>query len=155
MAEPAQTQSRRSEHSQWHPGGAVAAWLLPGLGHIIVGQTRRGMILMVTLLGLYLAGLFIGGIDVIDSRDDRLWFVGQCLMGPITPLIDRYHQHARASADPPDVAVNRVNELGTLYCTLAGLLNLPAIMDVAVRTGTTEPAGKPAGARPSTGSDQS
>ena len=27
MAEPAPTQSRRSEHSQWHPGGAVAGWL--------------------------------------------------------------------------------------------------------------------------------
>jgi hypothetical protein len=125
------------------------------MGHIVIGQARRGVILMVTLLGLYLAGLFIGGIDVIDSRDDKLWFVGQCLMGPITPLIDRYHQYARKlpEDDRPDVAVNRVNELGTLYCTLAGLLNLLAIMDVAVRTGPAESAEKTA-ARPATGSEK-
>jgi len=81
--------------ARWPVGAAVAAWLLPGLGHVLLGQRRRGLLLLGAILGLYLAGLLIGGIDVIDSRQDRLWYYGQVLAGPQTFLVDRVHQSMR------------------------------------------------------------
>jgi len=151
MTDPAATAD--AAHSPRFPvGAAIAAWILPGLGHIILGQRRRGFLLLCTILSLYIAGLLIGGIDVIDSREDRLWYYGQILAGPHTLAIDRVHQAMRADTyqrwqrkafgnrRPPDaqtypykVSIARVNELGTLYCTMAGLLNLLAIIDVLFR----------------------
>jgi len=138
--------------ANWPIGAAIAAWLLPGLGHVLLGQKRRGLLLLAAIGGLYVAGLLVGGIDVIDSRQDRLWYYGQFLAGPQTFVIDRVHQSMRTDAyqrwqrktfganRPPSpdyypysVSIARVNELGTLYCTMAGLLNLLAIIDVLFR----------------------
>lgn len=79
---------------QWHLHAAALGWLLPGLGHLILGQKKRGVILCVTILSLWLAGIFIGGISVIDKYD-RLdsesnssaatrswWFFGQAMIAP-------------------------------------------------------------------------
>ncbi len=137
------------------PRAAVAvvfAWLLPGLGHIVLGQRARGLIIMVTLVCLYTAGLLIGGIDVIDRREDRLWYAGQVLAGPATFYLDTVSQRLKLrtetqladrpfpASQPPEFnqlpyvrSVGRVNELGTLYCALAGMLNLLVIIDVLFR----------------------
>ena len=38
---------------------AVLGWLVPGLGHIYQGRTRKGVLFMVTILGTFFYGLFI------------------------------------------------------------------------------------------------
>jgi len=129
---------------------AVAAWALPGLGHVLIGQRRRGFMLMIAIVGLYIGGLLIGGIDVIDRREDRLWYAAQLMAGPATLAIDSLHQGMKQQTQRKlgqssfpnrrpaayevstyTVSVGRVNEMGTLYCALAGLLNLLVIIDLA------------------------
>ncbi len=122
---------------------AVLAWALPGLGHFIIGEKARGIIVGVTLVCLFTAGLLIGGIDVVDSRRDTLWYAGEVMIGPAAIAIDLVHRSYDQDGEPyppsdsrrppyyPSIA--RVNELGTLYCTLAGVLNLLAILDVVGR----------------------
>lgn len=157
-----------SDTPPW-PLTAAAAWLLPGLGHYIIGYRRRGIILGVTLLSLFTGGLLVGGVGVVDSEENRLWFAGQALIGPVAPLVNLYHQSLKGqlnhqladhadllnqtyghSLDPNRVTLDllesdqvtpvyrrslgRVNELGTLYCTLAGVLNLLVILDVIGRS---------------------
>ncbi|QNN23020.1 hypothetical protein HED60_12325 [Planctomycetales bacterium ZRK34] len=131
---------------------AAAAWVVPGLGHVLIGEHRRGVIVGVTLLSLFIGGLLVGGVDVIDRRQDTLWFAGQALIGPLALVVDQVHSYfdADGSPAPPqagqpmpayEVSVGRVNELGTLYCTLAGVLNLLVILDVIGRcTQPAEPA---------------
>ncbi len=128
---------------------------------------------MISLFSLFIAGLLIGGIDVINQREQKLWFAGQCLFSPIAPAIGhfqemKYVEFERAAeqymmqnnlqakyipsearyramnearlallkADPSKLpyirSVGRVNEIGTLYCAMAGLLNLLCILDVVV-----------------------
>lgn len=72
-------------------GGAAVAW--PGLGHIVQGRTKRGVLAMAGVLGLFLYGLFIGGIDAVDSRDDRIWYAGAAMVGPLAWGTDWVHQN--------------------------------------------------------------
>ncbi len=144
---------------------ALAAWCVPGLGHWLTGCRRRGQIVGVTLALMFVAGMVIVGIDVVDRRRDTLWFAGQAMFGPAAFAADYAHRRLDAardrqveqyagrhnlstrdgeamqhllehSADPPvyRTSIGRVNEVGTLYCTLAGILNLLAILDAIGRS---------------------
>ncbi len=149
------------------PHAAVLAWVWPGLGHIVLGQARRGALIMFGVLFLFFSGLLIGGLDVVDSRNDRLWFLAQSVCGPIVfgadfvrdavvPEINRNWRTAPGSAtnelrdaylsgDEETIAMLRrpslghVNEVGTLFIALAGLMNLAVILDALYH----EPKEKP------------
>ena len=149
---------------QFTPAAALLAWVWPGLGHISLGQPKRGLLVMGGVLFLFLGGVLIGGIDSIDRRDDRLWFVAQVLCGPIAMVVD-YANQALLEPLPRDVAekylrgdadtlrrlertgLSRVNEMGTLYSALAGLMNLVVILD-ALHTPNRRPPGPTTPAEP-------
>lgn len=166
------------------PVAGILAFVLPGAGHIALRQTRRGLYIALGVLGLFVSGLLIGGIDAVDRREDFVWFLGQALVGPLTFAVDYHHQHnikvidpdtgLRRSAGPHEIrnprtgravlvrnpadgtpvrfedprtgqtrlstpedrppntkSLGRMNELGTLFITIAGMLNLIAILDAA------------------------
>jgi hypothetical protein len=136
--------SDRPMQNRFYPLEAAAAWLLPGLGHILLGQRVRGLIIMVAILSLWVAGLFIGGITCINHGEHTAWFVGQALVAPTVAadVIRASVAAPPAGAKPdwvPPVSPNaayepsygRPNEQGILFTALAGLLNLLAIIDVA------------------------
>src|SRR5690606_31399650 len=80
MTEPAEPSRPRERLDLL--AGLVAA-VLPGAGHVYLGEVRRGILAAVGVLGLFFGGMLLGGIDVIDSREDRLWFFVQALVGPV------------------------------------------------------------------------
>jgi hypothetical protein len=45
---------------------AIAAWLLPGAGYWLLGQRARAMVVGVSIVALFVAGLLIGGVRVIE-----------------------------------------------------------------------------------------
>ena len=125
---------------------AILAWLWPGLGHISHGERRRGLLIMFGVLFLFLGGVLIGGIDSVDRKEDRLWFLAQVLCGPIAMAVDFTNQSKlkdlpadwvdRYEQGDPAVRIQltrkslgHVNEMGTLFSALAGLMNLVAILD--------------------------
>ena len=140
----------------WNLPAAIAAWVLPGLGHLMGGEIKRGLVLGITIGSLWVAGLLIGGINVVEAKtaDNRVrpWFLGQMLMAPsllVEYTHDRYRAQYRGQEPTPDPdgptlyepSYGRPYEIGTLYTALAGLLNLLAVVDVIYR----EPGrGKPA-----------
>ena len=139
----------------FRPASLLAAVVLPGAGHFIGGERSRGVLIAAGVLGLFFGGMFIGGIDVIDSKEDRVWFIGQALVGPVAFGVDWAHQNkfkvtdsngklrsaypnegrgpdgkAVAGGTPPNQkSLNKVNDLGTLFSTIAGMLNLIVILD--------------------------
>lgn len=128
----------------FRPLAGIAAFILPGAGHFLLGQKKRAILIGAGVLGLFFGGMFIGGIDAIDSKEDPLWFAGQALVGPVALGVNHLHQTAFKTYDPqgramrtPDPDKNprnakslgRMNEIGTLYATIAGMLNLIAILD--------------------------
>lgn len=40
---------------------ALLAWLVPGLGHLYQGRRTKGVIFMASIVGLFVAGMMIGG----------------------------------------------------------------------------------------------
>jgi len=143
----AQTMSMSTRSpGQFTPTAAILAWLWPGLGHVRLGERRRGFLVMFGVLFLFGSGLLIGGVDSVDRRDDRLWFLAQLLCGPIALGVDLANQsivktlpsnwQQRYQQGDQDVrdrirrkGLGHVNEMGTLFCALAGLMNLVAILD--------------------------
>lgn len=76
----------------FHPLAGVFALVLPGLGHLFLGQFRRAALVALGVLGLFFSGLFIGGIDAIDKEEDTLWFIGQSPVGVLTFATNYIHQ---------------------------------------------------------------
>lgn len=149
--------------TRWHALAAGGTWLLPGLGHVFIGQTKRGIILGVTILGLWAGGLLIGGVSCVEVRSPdgqfRPWFLGQMFIAP-SLAVAWYHQSLREGVAPdaepgrvgyPDEfaempipmpddrapayepSFGRIAEQGVLYTALAGMLNLLVIIDVLYR----------------------
>lgn len=60
------------------------------------GQTRRGVYIAIGVLGLFLGGLLIGGLTVVDRKsprlETRLSFYGQMFVGPVAIGADFVHQ---------------------------------------------------------------
>jgi len=146
---------------EFRASAAALAWLWPGLGHISLGERKRGGLIMFGILFLYVCGLLIGGFDSVDRQNDRLWYFAQVLCGPIVIAADAANQALiqngirqdwgyrssrsdsdqderirRYQADDPEmmamlrgVGISHVNEMGTLFIALAGLMNFVVILD--------------------------
>jgi hypothetical protein len=147
------------------PVVALAGWVLPGAGYLLIGHRARSLTVCATILILFVLGLLIGGVRVIDppaSLDkplnavlDKPWYIGQILAGPVTLVTSWIGAESRAAdagslANDPEELMEagryywashaRSNEIGTLYTAIAGMLNLLTIIDSAYR------AGRPGGA---------
>jgi hypothetical protein len=175
---------------------ALLGWVLPGAGYLLLGQRGRAMGVGITIIVLFVMGLLIGGVRVIevpgydvstgqrqminvmaqaidpdthepmvdrrsglpimapavepgtnrpmkrwvlevsplDEIRDKPWSVPQALAGPMAILSAMWSVYA-AGIDPVTgttigaLTHARVNEIGSLYLSVAGLLNLMAIID--------------------------
>jgi hypothetical protein len=127
--------------ASWHLTAALGTWLLPGLGHWMIGQRARAVVLGVTIGLLYAGGLLIGGLGVIDRGAPLPGFFGQMMVGPtfvvlyaVGKLEARSAMHGTPSlVDGTPIGV--MAEQGVLYTSVAGMLNLLCMIDVVYRVG--------------------
>jgi hypothetical protein len=80
-----------------NPGlAAFLSWLVPGLGQLYQGRTFKGAILMASILGTFLAGMWIGGGNVVYASwrpGEKRWaFLAQAGVGAaaIPALVQSY-----------------------------------------------------------------
>ena len=143
--------------SSMKPDRMLFAWLWPGGGYFAEGRHTRGIRAMGGVLFLYLCGLLIGGLDAVDRKHDGIWFYAQALNGPIAFATDfaRGRLSSINGRDIQDISWERtpalgerwlaedqevmavvrrqglshVNEVGTLFIALGGLMNLVLILE--------------------------
>ena len=139
---------------------AICAWLVPGLGHVVIGERARGVLVFAGIIFMWLCGILIGGIAAVDRKEDPLWFAAQVCSGPIALGIDGMNTALLKSGqigellDSPAVSRNtaamkvnslkgiaHVNEYGILFTGLAGLMNLVAIIDASTRSSSERRSG--------------
>ncbi len=126
-------------------------------GQTALGYRQRGALAMVGVLGMFVTGVAVGGLDCVDSREDAPWFAAQAGNGPIAFGVDALNQGllktgrvgdlmptptpldptGRPVAEPLQVSsykgLGSANEFGTLFIALGGLMNLVLVMDCARR----------------------
>jgi hypothetical protein len=135
---------------------AFLAWLVPGLGHFYQGRTGKGILYAVCILGLYTMGMVMGEGKVVYWRwvnplnnPERfcLYYLGQFFVGlaALPALVQSTLQYFGwdtsgyfwgLMAEPSQIVLNGIQsrlgklvEIGTIYTTVAGLLNILAIYD--------------------------
>jgi len=106
------------EHFQ--PVAGLLAFVLPGLGHAWLGDTKRGLLIAAGILGLFFGGLLVAGLDAVDSGlyfankirasqgkaphqsegGDAIWFAGQMFVGPVAFAVDAVHQYGFKIREP-------------------------------------------------------
>jgi len=110
------------------------SWILPGLGHYLIGQKRRGLYLALGIWILILLGFFIAGTSAIDRNRDSIIFIAQVGIGPFAFVFDfigtLIRNNDNESFKVGMVAIGHLHAIGSLSVGLAGLLNTVAIFDV-------------------------
>jgi hypothetical protein len=149
----------------------VLAWLVPGLGHILIGQKARGIVFALTIHILFFGGMLIGGMRAINPPEQAIWTYTQMLAGWPMLLADRLQRDAAAQqphidreyeSDRPSLGITpqeqqdsskrridyattefkkfpsltyhpKIQDIGAVYCGIAGMLNLLVLFDVLLR----------------------
>jgi hypothetical protein len=102
--------------------GAMA-WAVPGGGYWVLGDRRRALVVGVTVAATFILGLYIGSIAVVDSLGARYWYAAQVMTSPAVLVVGRY------AASGAYLAYGKPYELGQIYTSIAGLLNLLCIIN--------------------------
>jgi hypothetical protein len=104
----------------------VAAWLIPGAGHLWQGRRQKGLIFLVALPLMFLIGLWLQGRLFPLQLSEPLVFLGA--------IADRGIGLPYFLARMFDAGAGRVTaasyEYGNTFLMTAGLLNFLVILDV-------------------------
>jgi hypothetical protein len=66
MSKPAAVDRPRAGRMPSPPVVALAAWAVPGAGYWLIGERARALTVGVTIMTLFVAGLLIGGVRVLQ-----------------------------------------------------------------------------------------
>jgi len=127
---------------------AAAGWLVPGLGHWVVGARRKALIFFAIVTATITTGFALGGnLSVADPRTpviSRLQVATNLAMGPIEPVMRKalygalaYRGDEAFVPGPQRQALERRrarsfstwSAFGTTYLLSAGLLNILLLLD--------------------------
>jgi hypothetical protein len=103
----------------------VAAWLIPGLGHLLLGRKWRALILFASILSMFLLGLAMEGkFFSVHSPSylQALGFFGEMCVGVAMPAALFF---GYSGGDPYFVS----SDFGTAFLVAAGMLNVLTVLD--------------------------
>jgi hypothetical protein len=101
----------------------LLGWFVPGGGHLVINEKKHAIIIFVTIVLTFAAGLYIGSIGIINPVGAKPWYIAQIMNSPVVAVIGRI----TASGNYP--VYGRPNEIGQIYTSIAGLLNLLCIVN--------------------------
>ncbi len=103
----------------------VAGWAIPGAGHLLIGQVKKGLFFFVVLILTFVAGLFLADFRTVRASDNPFYFVGQVGSG-LNLLLTYLCTNLHPRGWMPQVYF----EPGLLYMSVSGLLNILVIMAI-------------------------
>ena len=116
----------KRKRSALAPFAAIAGWLVPGLGHLLLGRWGRALGFFVSVGGLAITGyLMRGNVFPPHSTDPfgTLGFLADAASG-----VFYYLAHVVEAAGP-DVS-RAAGDYGTRFIAAAGVVNVLALFDV-------------------------
>ena len=103
----------------------VAAWMVPGLGHLLLGRKWRALILFSAIVTMFLMGIAMQGeffTTGSGSYLQTLGYFGELCVGLAMPAA-RFFGYA--GGNPLFVSA----DFGTAYLVAAGMLNALSVLD--------------------------
>ncbi|UCG56063.1 MAG: hypothetical protein JSU70_14465 [Phycisphaerales bacterium] len=116
-------QRSKESHTLFLLAVGLLAWLVPGAGHFLLNQKKRAAIIFITIVVTFCIGLYVGSIGVIDPVGAKPWYVAQIMNSPAIVVLERL---STAGSYP---VYGRANEIGQIYTSITGLLNLLCIVN--------------------------
>ena len=101
----------------------LSAWIIPGAGYFLLRENKRAAIIFVTIVLTFCTGLYVGSIGVVDPVGAKLWYVTQIMTSPLVAGLG----YLAAGGHFP--VYGRPSEVGQIYTSIAGLLNLLCIVN--------------------------
>ncbi len=110
----------------------IVSWFLPGVGHILEGRWKRGLLIGAVIWSLFIIAVLSGGAYYpgFEFKDGALLYllnVFSLLGNGLGALISFW----LSASPPPNVAALATFEYGGRFLEIAGLLNYLAILDAA------------------------
>lgn len=102
---------------------ALLSWLVPGAGHFLLKERKRAAIIFVAITATFCIGLFIGSVAVVNPVSAKPWYYAQIMASPVVAVFG----HLTAVRGLAVYAWT--NEIGQIYTSTAGLLNLLCIVN--------------------------
>lgn len=104
---------------------AISGWLVPGLGHLMLGKKRRALAFFVVVTGLFVLGLYLHGeLFRLDTSEPLTLLAGLAEIGVGLP----YFVAKMLGAGVGEVTA-LTYEYGYTFCIVSGLLNLLVALD--------------------------
>ena len=101
----------------------LMGWLVPGAGHLVLKEKKHAIIIFATIALTFATGLYIGSIGVINPVGAKPWYVAQIMNSPAVAVLGQLTR----TGDYP--VYGRPNEIGQIYTSITGLLNLLCIVN--------------------------
>jgi hypothetical protein len=104
----------------------------------MIKEYKRSFIIFATIILTFCIGLYVGSIGVINPVGAKPWYIAQILNSPVVAAIG---YQAKAGNY---FVFGRPNEVGQIYTSIAGLLNLLCIVNAVylAHLSKIEPAGE-------------
>jgi len=140
-------QSWKENHALYLIVVGAAAWLVPGAGHYLLDEKRRAAVILVAVVLTFLVGLYVGSIGVIDPVNAKPWYAAQVMNSPAVFFLGghvanayhaaqdeagrqaRFGRGAGQAMRQAYLVFGRASEIGQIYTSVAGLLNLLCIVN--------------------------
>lgn len=101
----------------------LAAWVVPGGGHFILGQRAKATVIFVGVTLAFVIGIYVGSIGVINPVAEKLWYIPQMMVSPTVKFLGMITVRNELSS------YAKPNEIGQIYTSMAGMLNLLCIVN--------------------------
>jgi hypothetical protein len=103
----------------------LAAWAIPGLGHLWLGRMQKGLVFLITLLAMFAFGLWLEGrLFPFELSQPLVALAALADLGAGVPFIVARAMHGGAGR-----VVAVTYEYGNAFLIVTGLLNMLVVLD--------------------------
>ena len=126
------TEGAGDSRDERSPGGAaavllclVAAWLVPGLGHWLLGRRGKALLFFALITFMFVFGMCLADFRNVRRDDDfALYFLGEALCGGLAFPAWWITRGLELASTQPRL------DVGLLFSTVAGIMNVCVMVDV-------------------------
>ena len=110
------------DHSFFLAVVGLLSWIVPGAGHLLIKERKRAAIIFITITGIFLTGLYVGSIGIIDPVGGKAWYIAQMMVSPLVAVMSHITDSSQYDV------YGHPESIGQIYTSIAGLLNLLCIL---------------------------